>query len=45
MVNTLMLLQMISALDALEKLIPEEKDDKYAVKQKEWDDLGGEGSK
>ena len=39
MVNTSILLQMISALDTLEKLIPAEEAGEYAVKKKEWDAL------
>ena len=39
MVNTSMLLQMISALDTLEKLIPGEEAGEYAAKKKEWDAL------
>ena len=39
MVNTSMLLQMISALDTLEKLIPGEEAGEYAVKKKEWEAL------
>ena len=39
MVNTSMLLQMISALDTLEKLIPGEEAGEHAVKKKEWDAL------
>ena len=39
MVNTSMLLQMISALDTLEKLIPGEDSGEYAVKKREWEAL------
>ena len=39
MVNTSMLLQMISALDTLEKLIPGEEAGECSVKKKEWESL------
>ena len=39
MVNTSMLLQMISALDTLEKLIPAEAAGGYETKKREWDAL------
>ena len=39
MIDTSMLLQMISALDTLEKLIPGEEAGEYAVKKKEWEAL------
>jgi hypothetical protein len=39
MVNSSMLLQMISALDTLEKLIPGEDAGEYAVKKREWEAL------
>ena len=34
-----MLLQMISALDTLEKLVPGEESGEHATKKKEWDSL------
>jgi len=39
MIDTSMLLQMISALDTLEKLIPGEEAGEYAVKKREWEAL------
>lgn len=39
MVNTSMPLQMISALDTLEKLLPAEEAGEYAVKKREWEAL------
>ena len=39
MVNISMLLQMISALDTLEKLIPGEEAGEYAAKKMEWEAL------
>jgi hypothetical protein len=39
MIDSKMLLQMISALDTLEKLIPGEEGGAYAEKKKEWDSL------
>lgn len=36
MIDSKMLLQMISALDTLEKLIPGEEGGEYAAKKKEW---------
>ncbi len=39
MVNTSMLLQMISALDTLEKLLPAEEAGEYAAKKMEWNAL------
>ena len=37
MIDASMLLHMISALDTLEKLIPEEEAGEYAAKKKEWE--------
>lgn len=39
MIDSKMLLQMISALDTLEKLIPGEETGEYAVKKREWEAL------
>ncbi|MHB1285550.1 MAG: hypothetical protein ACYCYP_03145 [Leptospirales bacterium] len=39
MIDTSMLLHMISALDTLEKLIPGEEAGEYAVKKREWEAL------
>ena len=39
MIDSKMLLQMIHALDTLEKLIPGEEAGEYAVKKKEWESL------
>ncbi len=39
MIDTSMLLHMISALDTLEKLIPGEDGGEYAVKKREWEAL------
>ncbi|MHB1285894.1 MAG: hypothetical protein ACYCYP_04900 [Leptospirales bacterium] len=39
MIDSKMLLQMISALDTLEKLIPSEEAGEYAAKKREWDSL------
>ena len=39
MIDTSMLLHMISALDTLEKLIPAEEAGEYAVKKREWEAL------
>jgi hypothetical protein len=39
MIDTSMLLHMISALDTLEKLIPGEEAGEYAVKKREWESL------
>ena len=39
MIDSKMLLQMISALDTLEKLVPGEESGEHAAKKKEWDSL------
>ncbi|MHB1757270.1 MAG: hypothetical protein ACYCT9_07120 [Leptospirillum sp.] len=39
MIDSNMLLQMISALDTLEKLVPGEEGGEYAVKKREWEAL------
>ncbi len=39
MIDTSMLLHMISALDTLEKLIPGEDGGEYAAKKREWEAL------
>ena len=39
MIDSKMLLQMISALDTLEKLVPGEESGEHATKKKEWDSL------
>ncbi len=39
MIDTSMLLHMISALDTLEKLLPGEEAGEYAVKKREWEAL------
>ena len=39
MIDSKMLLQMISALDTLEKLVPGEEGAEHATKKKEWDSL------
>ena len=39
MIDSKMLLQMISALDTLEKIVPGEESGEYAAKKKEWDSL------
>ena len=39
MIDSKMLLQMISALDTLEKLIPGEEAGEYVVKKREWEAL------
>ncbi len=39
MIDASMLLQMISALDTLEKLIPGEEAGEYAAKKREWEAL------
>jgi len=39
MIDTSMLLHMISALDTLEKLLPAEESGDYAIKKLEWEAL------
>ncbi|MHB1758364.1 MAG: hypothetical protein ACYCT9_12810 [Leptospirillum sp.] len=39
MIDSKMLLQMISALDSLEKLVPGEEGGEYAAKKREWEAL------
>ena len=39
MIDSKMLLHMISALDTLEKLVPGEEAGEYAVKKREWEAL------